>query len=137
MIKGSQSVQAEYQMNINRHDEGHIGASDAHQAMCHHTTATMSALLCCNGLQPYRAIRTEHDSKFTRFMAWAAYPQESAPPQGEITLDEDTYVIQMVRQVNFGPVEAKRYLAPGPSSNNFIEVQERDLINANFSKVNS
>ncbi|KAH7034502.1 uncharacterized protein B0I36DRAFT_381435 [Microdochium trichocladiopsis] len=93
------------------------------------------ALLCCNGLSAYRPLRTDHESKFDMFKAWAAYPRETSPGD-DVQLDPSSFIIQLVRQVNFGSVEAKRYFVPD-GDGGFVEVREQDIINANFRKVNS
>ncbi|KAK8088429.1 MFS multidrug transporter [Apiospora hydei] len=48
------------------------------------------------------------------------------------------FAIQLVRQVNYGSLESKRYFAPTSASpSEFVEVAEDDLIQANFQKLNS
>lgn len=48
------------------------------------------------------------------------------------------YAVQLVRQVNYGPLESKRYFIPVEGKDEaFIEVVEDDLIQANFQKLNS
>lgn len=82
-----------------------------------------------------------HESKFIDFMAWARFPRES-PAQGGIVQDsldglDPSYAVQFVRQVNFGPLESKRYFVPAKDNNGFIEVSESALIAANFQKLNT
>ncbi|KXJ85106.1 hypothetical protein Micbo1qcDRAFT_181102 [Microdochium bolleyi] len=93
------------------------------------------ALLCCNGLSTYRPLRIDHESKFDMFKAWAAYPRETSP-RGDVQISPSSFIIQLVRQVNFGPIEAKRYFG-SDGDGGFVEVREQDIINANFRKVNS
>jgi len=78
-------------------------------------------------------------------MDWASYPREPAPSGGEhdqasfAELDPP-FAVQLVRQVNYGPLETKRYFIPvkdSPEENAFVEVAEQDLIQANFQKLNS
>ena len=78
-------------------------------------------------------------------MEWASYPRETAPEGGKpgqagfAELDPP-FAVQLVRQVNYGPLESKRYFIPaknGPEENAFVEVTEQDLIQANFQKLNS
>ncbi|KAI8416622.1 hypothetical protein FOFC_02935, partial [Fusarium oxysporum] len=45
---------------------------------------------------------------------------------------------QLVRQVNYGPLESKRYFIPTDGTeSDFVEVIENDLIQAKFQKVNT
>ncbi|KAF4811355.1 hypothetical protein CGCSCA5_v010011 [Colletotrichum siamense] len=101
----------------------------------------MSALLCCESLKPYKALRTDHEARFTQFMAWA---KDSQPTVIEETSKIDSsnrlplYAIQLVRQVNYGPLESKRYFVSfADRTHSYVEVAEDFLIQANFQKVNS
>ncbi|KAJ9144229.1 hypothetical protein NKR23_g6238 [Pleurostoma richardsiae] len=48
------------------------------------------------------------------------------------------FAVQLVRQVNYGPLESKRYFIPTEGEENeFVEVVEDELIRANFQKLNS
>ncbi|KAJ9148212.1 hypothetical protein NKR19_g5963 [Coniochaeta hoffmannii] len=105
----------------------------------------MSSLFCCDSVKPYRPQYLLHQQKFTSFMDWASYPREPAPSGGEhdqasfAELDPP-FAVQLVRQVNYGPLETKRYFIPvkdSPEENAFVEVAEQDLIQANFQKLNS
>jgi hypothetical protein len=104
---------------------------------------TMS-LFCCSSVKPYRPAHLNHEEKFRAFVAWAEFPRDSSPSTGEyddkvdlITL-KSPYAIQLVRQVNYGPLETKRYFVPVKGNDNeFVEVVEDDLIQANFKKLNS
>ncbi|KAI8266680.1 hypothetical protein K4K58_009379 [Colletotrichum sp. SAR11_239] len=100
----------------------------------------MSALLCCESLKPYKALRTDHEARFTQFMAWA---KDSQPTVIEETSKIDSsnrlplYAIQLVRQVNYGPLESKRYFVSfADRTHSYVEVAEDFLIQANFQKVN-
>lgn len=48
------------------------------------------------------------------------------------------FAIQLVQQVNYGPLESKRYFVPVEGNEaEFIEIREQDLIQANFQKLNA
>lgn len=48
------------------------------------------------------------------------------------------YAVQLVTQVNYGPLKSKRYFVPQDNpARDFVEVTVEDLVNANFEKVNS
>ena len=101
----------------------------------------MSFIFCCSNLQPFRPRRVDHEAKFTIFLNWAKFPTTSTvvnPTKSENLQDSNwTYAIQLVKQVNYGPLESKRYFVPLADDEKFEEVTERDLIEANFAKVNS
>ncbi|KAH8168998.1 MFS multidrug transporter [Sarocladium implicatum] len=102
----------------------------------------MSSIFCCGSVSPYRPQRLQHEQKFESFMRWARFPRSASP---EAATDEPPmnrlqpeFAIQIVRQVNYGPLESKRYFIPTDSTNSeFVEVTEYDLIQANFQKLNS
>lgn len=101
---------------------------------------TMSSLFCCAGVKPYKPSYLQHQSKFNEFMTWAGFPKESCQSKDEIDLDEmnPEFVVQLVRQANYGPLEATRYFAKTRDhAETFVEVGERALIQANFKKLNS
>lgn len=51
---------------------------------------------------------------------------------------QPAFAIQVVRQINYGPLESKRYFIPRDSTHvEFVEITEHDLIQANFQKLNS
>jgi hypothetical protein len=80
-----------------------------------------------------------HESKFTTFLRWAEYPRSSEINTAP-SLDSAPYAIQFVRQVNYGPLESKRYFVVnegGSEGDAFVEVSERWLIDANFQKLNT
>lgn len=104
----------------------------------------MSSLFCCGSVKPYRPARLLHEDKFKTFMAWAEFPMGSCPSTddgaGKVDLIalKPPYVIQLVRQVNYGPLESKRFFIPVEDRDNeFVEVVEDDLIQANFQKLNT
>jgi hypothetical protein len=101
----------------------------------------MLSIFCCSNLQPFRPTRTDHEAKFTSFLGWAKFPRVAAvnPAAGAESLQHSNwpYAIQLVKQVNYGPLESKRYFVPLGGDAEFKEITERDLIEANFAKVNS
>jgi hypothetical protein len=109
---------------------------------CISGTSIMSSIFCCSGVKPYRPQRLDYDreSKFVAFTDWSSFPKSSSV---ESNVDEqvdmsNTYAIQVVQQVNFGPLESKRYfVATKHEDSAFVEVTEQHLIDANYQKVNS
>ncbi|KAF2792874.1 hypothetical protein K505DRAFT_350319 [Melanomma pulvis-pyrius CBS 109.77] len=102
----------------------------------------MSAIFCCSSMRPYKGKAISHEAKFTNFMAWAAFPRESDLNSSDdaATITHPPYVVQIVKQVNFGPLESKRYFAlnaSGSGDEAFVEVLEKWLIDANFQKLNT
>jgi hypothetical protein len=105
------------------------------------------SIFCCLNFQPYpyRPRLSDHEAKFSDFMSWAKQTTLSTEPsaaRGLPTVPRDIsqlpYAVQLVRQVNFGPLETKRYFTPeSGSGKRFVEVTEEDLVNANFEKLNS
>jgi len=100
----------------------------------------MAPLFCCGDVKPYKAQRLQHDAKFSSFMAWASANSDVEPTTDKVDLTElkPILAIQLVRQVNYGPLESKRYFVPAnEGQQNFMEVTENDLIQANFQKLNT
>lgn len=107
----------------------------------------MSILFCCEAIQPFKPKRLMHDEKFRSFMNWGNSPKASSiattagkNDQGSLNLAEvkPPYAVQLVRQVNYGPLESKRYFIPVEGKEEaFVEVSEEDLVKANFQKLNS
>ena len=100
----------------------------------------MAELFCCADIKPYRPQRLMTESKFKSFMEWAAYPKTSSYESTGIGIESFStinppYAIQLVRQVNYGPIESKRYFIR--HGEQFDEVSERDLIEANWEKLNA
>lgn len=93
------------------------------------------SLFCCDSIAPYKAQRIDHEAKFHDFMAWATSAEPSVSTTPAEDLQKADYVVQLVRQVNYGPLESKRYFAHTPEG--WKEVSEKDLINANFKKLNT
>ena len=102
--------------------------------------ANMStSIFCCTAINPYRPQHLSHERKFTSFVTWAAFPRESRvgnfPSLDSVNVP---FAIQLVQQVNFGPLESKRYFVPHEGASDvFEEVGEDDLVQANFQKLNT
>jgi hypothetical protein len=97
----------------------------------------MDSVFCCASIQPYRSQNLSHGAKFIAFIKQATSPSTPTPPKLENALGDSTpYLIQVVCQIKFGPIEWKKYFARLKDSKNSIEVSEDDLINANFRKLN-
>lgn len=102
----------------------------------------MAAIFCCPNMKPYRPTRTDQEAKFTSFLSWSKSKSSNATfeiSSGDSSLLEapTSFVIQVVRQINHGSIEFKRYFALEAASNTFQEFTEEDLIQANFEKLNS
>lgn len=98
----------------------------------------MTSLFCCDSIKPYRAQALSHEHKLVRFMKWTESTTDAMPSSSSVDLVEmgPDFAVQLVRQVNFGPLESKRYFVP-TEGDKFIEISESDLIQANFQKLNS
>ncbi|KFX91472.1 hypothetical protein O988_07741 [Pseudogymnoascus sp. VKM F-3808] len=101
-------------------------------------------VFCCSNLQPYRPKTLDHEPKFTDFISWAKRASLGTSCAGEKSSDTSRtterypYAVQLVRQVNYGPLESKRYFVPQVNpARDFVEVTVEDLVDANFEKVNS
>jgi hypothetical protein len=81
-------------------------------------------------------------------MEWARFPKSASAYDRtdgndghKSALDINwPYAVQLVQQVNFGPLESKRYFVPRDERDRhraFQEITERGLIEANSAKVNS
>ncbi|KAF4535198.1 MFS multidrug transporter [Lasiodiplodia theobromae] len=78
-------------------------------------------------------------------MKWATFPREataqSTGEQGDKLANLGyPHVIQLVKQVNYGPLESRRYFAVAKGNDEeeaFVEVTESDLIAANYKKLNA
>ena len=104
----------------------------------------MDSIFCCSQIKPYRPQRIDHELDFQAFLAWAqTSTSESAVtvPNLQLEFEKDSsYVVQVVKQVNYGPVESKRYFITNRSpagTRSFHEVTENDLVEANYKKLNS
>ncbi len=96
----------------------------------------MTDLFCCSLIRPYRPKRLDHEQKFDKFMQWAK-STSTKPDDGPIFIVSADYVVQLVRQANYGPQESVRYFMTINDGIEFEEVRENDLIAANFEKLNS
>jgi hypothetical protein len=99
----------------------------------------MSAtIFCCSSVSPYRPQLLDHEAKFTAFTNWALL-QKVSPLIGDSSsiIDNAPYVVQLVRQINYGPQESIRYFVPASDGSNFAETTENDLVKSNFKKLNS
>ncbi|KAJ5902852.1 hypothetical protein N7495_003380 [Penicillium taxi] len=105
----------------------------------------MSSIFCCTSLSPYRPAVLMHEAKFQPFIAWAKR-SESSSAVNSTSFFQDAdhlapYAVQLVQQVNYGAIEAKRYFIPSSNAiggqGEFVEVTEQDLITWNFQKLNS
>jgi hypothetical protein len=105
----------------------------------------MATLFCCGNIQPYRPVRVDHELKFKSFLEWAHFPRSATvydltDDNSELQSPPGQHAIQLVQQVNFGALESTRYFVPRTTQDSnagFQEITERDLIEANFAKVNS
>lgn len=104
----------------------------------------MSTLFCCVSIKPYRPQYLDHEPKFSAFKSWAEFPKAASPSDTENNNDKSlaetspAYAVQLVRQVNYGPLESKRYFVPVEGRDEaFMEISEDALIQANFQKLNS
>ncbi|RDI86363.1 hypothetical protein Vi05172_g3445 [Venturia inaequalis] len=71
-------------------------------------------------------------------MKWASYPTETTIQSDKKPTDlNNPFVIQLVRQINFGAIESKRYFLIDETNDTFLEVTEADLIEANYEKLNA
>lgn len=97
----------------------------------------MSSIFCCSNTKPYKNRTLSHEDKFRAFIAWSQYPKESTITSTDDApnTDDVTLAIQLVKQINYGPLESKRYFAK--TSEAFVEVPEKWLIDANFEKLNT
>ena len=101
----------------------------------------MSVLFCCESFEAYKPRVLDHEAKFRSFMTWARAVNENSQigsPVGSFEELSPLYAIQLVSQINFGPLESKRYFIPSNAmESTYNEITESDLIKANFQKLNS
>jgi hypothetical protein len=102
----------------------------------------MATIFCCTSIQSYLPQRLDHESKFVAFTVCADFPKatsvEAANAHVLSSEASGVYVIQIIQQVNYGPLESKRYFVRTREKEEpFAEVIENDFIEANFTKVNS
>ena len=99
-------------------------------------------VFCCSYLQPYRSETLDREAKSTDFISWAKRASLSTSSATGNTTPCGTelypYAVEVVRQVNYGPLESKRYFVPENSpGRDFVEVTADDLVDADFEKMNS
>jgi hypothetical protein len=73
-------------------------------------------------------------------MAEEAARNDSTTGTGIPSDDSSIFAVQVVRQVNYGPLESKRYFVSAKDQEgemNFHEITESDLIEANYEKLNA
>jgi hypothetical protein len=77
-------------------------------------------------------------------MDWARHAESSPVTSSDSYFQPPNnvpeFAVQFVQQVNYGPVEAKRYFIPDSlagGQSQFLEVTEQDLIIGNFEKLNA
>jgi hypothetical protein len=82
-----------------------------------------------------------YERKFHDFLAWAraTVTSENSSNDDNASSPVPEYAVQLVKQVNFGDLESKRYFIPSQILPNvtFTEVSEQWLVEMNFEKLNS
>jgi hypothetical protein len=111
--------------------------SSNHQPSSQYTilNLTMSSIFCCSSIQPFKPCTLSHEPKFRTFMSWAAYPTSCTIASDAPDAPSVTLAIQVVKQVNYGPLESKRYFVQ--RGEEFVEVEEKWLVDASFAKLNT
>lgn len=104
----------------------------------------MGSIFCCSSIEPFKPRIIDNEAKFKAFVIWARSSEAASPKtvsdafENYLVNDGACFVVQVVRQVNYGPLESKRFFARSEILDvPFGEVTEQDLINANYEKVNS
>jgi hypothetical protein len=77
-------------------------------------SSSPNPIFCCSLIEPYRPRIPDHERKFQDFLSWAQFPRTSSSSVNshqEIPWERNPprYAVQLVRQVNYGPLESKRY----------------------------
>lgn len=95
-------------------------------------------IFCCASIEGFKNRTIDHEDKFRKFLAWAKFPKNSeldiaATPSSAGT----AYAIQVVRQVNYGPIDFKRYFLIDAAGHGVTGVSEKVLIDSNFQKLNT
>ncbi|OBT56693.1 hypothetical protein VE04_03768 [Pseudogymnoascus sp. 24MN13] len=92
-------------------------------------------VFCCSNLQPYRPTTLDNEPKFTDFISWAKRASLGTSCAAEKSSDtpEATehypYAVQLVRQVNYGHLESKRYFVPQDNpARDFVEITADELV---------
>ena len=102
---------------------------------------TMSDILCCNQATPYRPQHLQHERKFKSVLAWVRVQRTCSDINDfnvqAVLQTPAARVFQVVKQVNYGPLESKRYFVTlSDSTAHYHEITEHDLIDANYKKLN-
>jgi hypothetical protein len=102
----------------------------------------MDLIFCCSAIKPFKPHIIDNEAKFKSFLNWAreskAASANAVSNASEVLSSKACFVVQLVRQVNYGPLESKKYFAKTADAVvSFSEVTEQDLIDANYQKVNS
>ncbi|KAJ7203872.1 hypothetical protein GGX14DRAFT_648114 [Mycena pura] len=101
-----------------------------------------AAIALPSDLVPYRAQRLDHEAKFAAFLEYV----NKAELVGTTARDVSAFAIQLVTQVNFGPLVSKQYfasaaLADGGGGDDaghaFVEVTEAQILAWNLKKANA
>lgn len=102
-------------------------------------------IFCCSQISPYRPTILDHEAKFRDFIRWERLISDtpenitSSCPSALLG-NSSAYAMQVVRQVNYGPVKWKRYFGSNgveQGGSAYKEVVEQDLIEANYEKLNT
>ncbi|OAX81229.1 hypothetical protein ACJ72_04431 [Emergomyces africanus] len=94
----------------------------------------MSDIFCCSSISPFRPKILDHEAKFTAFMRWAKLHKSLVVRDNEAAaiVNRAPYAVQVVKQVNYGPLEWIRYFVPVENGSGFSEKDENDLVTSNF-----
>ena len=105
----------------------------------------MGTIFRCSSILPYRPRILHHEHNFKAFITWTTVLrnslQEPVASNDNFSLGSSnlSYVVQLVCQVNYGPLESKRYFAKATEQEgeeSFVEVTQGNLIDANYQKLN-
>ncbi|KGO77349.1 hypothetical protein PITC_055340 [Penicillium italicum] len=91
-------------------------------------------LFCCTAIQPTKPPIPDHEKTFTEFTKWGFTTIGNLT--GSTDPSEASVCIQLVRQVNSGPIESIRYFVASDNHGSFEEVSEDGIMDANFVKIN-
>ncbi|KGO43421.1 hypothetical protein PEX2_000280 [Penicillium expansum] len=89
---------------------------------------------CCTTIQPTKPPNPDHEQTFTEFTKWGLTTIGNLT--GSTDPSEASVCIQLVRQVNSGPIESIRYFVASDTHGSFEEVPEDGIVDANFVKMN-
>lgn len=96
----------------------------------------MPSIFCCADTAPYKSRILDHEPKFREFLSWGGFPKDSSVTTSDSVDESSGFVVQVVRQVNFGPLESKRYFL-NTATDAFVDVTEQWLIDRNFEKLDT